>query len=437
MGQKLVNGKLKQAGDLLKRLEKINKFERKYHVLPPGVSHKLCEEMSNLAGNMPKISNPKTEEQLFLKEAKRRISGEAAYLDQRLSGKTYEFKTVLGILGIPEQDVRSLHPWLKRNKQKTIEAVDRLCEAQSMEEIESPRRLDIPRIRRETEEVTGSHIYRYHKVLGRFLEELSNVGGYLRDIEAAPTTKDRSYFSPLDNLLALSIPEICFSGNQGVLQFSDRKLIRLYGHEGMGHSLNKVITKTSSLPDFLKIDSALTVASEESLAQFYEDRVLEDLKKAPETQKKLGIEHRFKEIYQEAKDTEQLDNYINYIAHYAITVLADKSFGPLNDSAAIKRRLAVLDKVTINLGEARGFLINHSNRENSDEDGNLNVCLVSELRYCAKPVVRAFKQFNSKGLRYQGKGRSLIDTTLLSGFWTPQGLVERAKFVAANYKSGD
>lgn len=435
MKQRLFNGKLKQAGNLLKRLEKIDKFERKYHVLPPGVSNALCREMETLAESMPEISNPKTENELFFKEAKRRISGEAAYLDQRLSGKTYEFKNVLEILGIPEQDVKSIYPWLKRNKQKTIKAVDRLCETQDFEGFESPRRFDVPRVRRETEEVAGAQIHKYHKVLGRFLEELSKVGGYLRDIEAEPTTRDRSYFSPLDGLLAISIPSICFSGDQGVIQFRDRELIRLFGHEGMGHSLNQVITKSSSLPDFLKVDSTLTVASEESVSQFYEDRILEDLKKSPDTQKKLGIQHRFKEIYQEAKDTEQLDEYWRHIAHYAVTVLADKSFGPLNDPAAITRRLAVLDRVTINPGEGRGFLI--GNKENGDEEGNLNVGLIAELRYCARPVTRALRQFNDKGVRYRGKGRNLIDTTLLTGFWTPEGLVERAKFVAENYRNGN
>ncbi|MDP3027626.1 MAG: hypothetical protein Q8N63_08020 [Nanoarchaeota archaeon] len=295
--------------------------------------------------------------------------------------------------------------------------------------------MDIPSVRRQTEEVAGANIQNYHRTLGRFLERLTNVGGYLRNIDAHPTNENRSYFSPLENKLALSILAFCFSTEDGISKVREKDLIRLYGHEGMGHSLNEVITISSSLPKFLKIDSELTISSEESLAQFYERRLLEDLKQNPDIQKKLGIKHKFEEIYQEVKDAEQIEKYLSKLYHYTIAVLADKNFGPLSDNNAIKKRIEFLDELSLNKGYARDFVL--KNKYNIDEEGNLASGLVAELRYCTDPVSKARKEFSSRGINYRGDGRGIIDTTLLTGFWTPKGLVQRARFVAREYSEKD
>src|SRR4030042_3290313 len=262
MARGFSNGKIKKAGILLEELRSLQKFRAKYHVFPPNESRRLCEQMNELAESIQEISHPQNEDELFLSEAKRRIRGEAAYLAHRLEGKTYDFDSVLEILGIPREDVDALKPWLRRNKNKTMGAVERLYSSKEIGSYELLPRMDIPSIRRQTEEVAAAHIQNYHKILGGFLETLTKVGMYLRDIDVKPTTEERSYFSHLENRLALSVLAFCFSTEEGISKIREKDLVRLYGHEGMGHSLNRIITLSSSLPEFLKIDSDLTISSE-------------------------------------------------------------------------------------------------------------------------------------------------------------------------------
>ncbi len=423
---------LKEAEDLLKKLDRIEKFTDKYHLTPSKEAFRLSESMKILAENLPVIKNPENEDQLIKSELKRRMHGEGAYIDQRLSGKLYDFDSVVDILGIPKKDILSLKPWLEANKEKTQEAIERLFHSRDIEGYELSLASDIPSVRRQAEEFTGAHIQRYHKTIGSFLESLTKVGVFLRDINAVPTTEDRSYFNKVTNNLAISIASVCFSKEDGTLHIRDKDLIRIYGHEGMGHALNYLITGTNKLPYFLKQNSTLTVSTGESIAQFYENVLLEDLKRSPETQKKLGIEHKFAEIYQEAKDTEQLEEYKKRIYQYAITLLGDKSLGEANDPAVLRKKAEILSEVAIDRGGVSSFI--QSKRYSFDSEGNLDPALVGELRYCAKPVNRALEEFAKQGINYDEENRSIIDSTFLKGLWTPIGFVDNARIKATAYK---
>jgi hypothetical protein len=425
--------KLEQAEGLLKKLERIDRFSTKYRITPSNEAGKLCREMYALAESFPDIQVPKNQDELLSSEAKRRMHGEASYLEQRLSGGLYDFHRVLDILGIPQGDIDALRPWLEENKDKTQEAVERLFHTKDIEGYELPLRADIPDVRRQSEEVAGAHVQKYHRTLGKFLQDLTNVGEFLRDINATSTTEERSYFSPLTNNLAISIPAICFSSEDGTLHIRDGELIRLYGHEGMGHALNRIVTQSNGLPYIFTKDSALTISTEESLAQFYENVLLEDLKRSPETQRKLGIEHMFDDIYQEAKDTEQLRDYQSRLFHYGIAVMANKSLGKSDDPETVRKKINVLNQVAIDKSYVSNLV--HNNRYNIDPEGNLNSNLVSELRYCARPVPRTLEEFQKRGIHYEGEGRDLIDSTLLKGFWTPIGFVDNARLKAEEAKS--
>ena len=420
---------MKDANALFRKLNKIEKFTDKYNLTPSREVHRVIGIMQSIAADIPHISNPQNLEQLLQSELKKRLIGEAVYLDQRVNGKLYDFNTMVSILGIPQEDIHSLRPWLEENKEKTQDAVERLFHSKDIEEYELPLAADIPSVRRQVEEFAGAHIQRYHKAIGKFLQGRTQVGEYLRDINAVPTTQDRSYFNQLTNTLALSIPRICFSKEDGTLHMRDKELIRLYGHEGMGHALNFVVTRSHNLDYFLKHASILTVSTAESVAQFYENVLLEDLKKSPETQRALNIEHIFAEIYQEAKDTEQLEEYKKRIFQYGISVLADKSFGKSEDSEVIKKKTELLNEVSIDKSSVQYLM--QQTRRYFDSEGNLDYQIVGELRYCARPVQRALEEFAKKGIDYNDeKGRSMIDTTFLKGLWTPIGFVDNARIRA-------
>ena len=138
-------------------------------------------------------------------ELKRRLKGESVNIEHLLSGRPYDFKTITDILAIPDEDILSLRPWLEENKEKTQEAVERLFCSRNIDEYELPLASDIPSVRRQAEEFAGVHIQKYHKTLGKFLQGLTEVGVFLRDINAVPTTQERSYFDCLRNNLAFTI----------------------------------------------------------------------------------------------------------------------------------------------------------------------------------------------------------------------------------------
>lgn len=422
---------LKEAEGLLKKLDRINKFGAKYSVAPAREMVKVSRDMQELASSIPEIRTVENQDQLFLSEVKRRMYGEAAYLDKRLSGKLYDFETVIRLLGIPNEDIDSLRPWLESNKDKTQEAIERLFHSRDIEGYELPLAIDIPSVRRQVEEFAGAHIQRYHKTIGKFLQSFTNIGEFLRDINAVPTT-ERSYFNHYSNTLAVNIPSICFSKEDGTLHIRDGEIIRIYGHEGMGHALNFVVTNANGLPYFLTQGSHLATPTAESIAQFYENVLLEDLRKSPEIQKALGIEHKFSDIYREAKDTEQLKDYNQRLFQYSISVLGDKNLGKYDDPEIMKIKTEIISQVAINKSEVNSWIQNH--RYNFDSEGNLDTSTIAELRYCARPVSRALNEFGKRGIDYEGKGRDLIDSTFLRGLWTPIGFVDNARLKAEDYK---
>ena len=306
--------------------------------------------------------------------------------------------------------------------------MERLYQIRDIRNYELSLPLDIPSIKRQAEEFAAIHIWRYHRLLGKMLQEITPAGEFLREIQAVPTIESRSYFRPLADTLAIGIPFICYIAEDGSLHIRERELVTLYGHEGMGHALNKVVTKSSNLPFFLTKDSLLTMATEESVAQHYQVIIFDDLKRSPETQKDLGVRHIFDDLYQETKDIDQLERYKAKLFQYSITVLADKELGDPQAAGTVKKKVEAIQEVTLNPSYPMDIV--EQNRYNFDSQGNLNPRLVSELRYCAQPVQRALKEFVKQGIIYEGEGRSKIDLALLNGFWTPLGFVDNSRLKA-------
>ncbi len=414
--------------ELLRKLDRIGKFGNKYGVMPYQEANRVIVAMRDLAGTLPAIEAPENDGQLLQAELKRRLDGEAFNLEQSISPGNDDFDTTLSIYNIPRSDICGLKGWLVENREKTLEAIERLFDTKDVQNYELGIPVDIPAVRRQAEEFAAVHIQKYHKRLGRLLQEITAVGEFLRDIDAVPTTEARSYFNQLTNTLAIGIPAICFTTEEGNLQIRERDLITLYGHEGMGHALNMILTKRNGLPYFLARQGALTLATMESVAQYYQEVIFEDLRNSPDVQKDLGIQHKFEEIYQERRDIRQLQEYVSRLSHYTITVLADKSLGEPQDPATLKRKVDALSEVTLHPYYPQGQV--EQSRYSFDSQGNLSPGLVSELRYCAQPVKRAIEEFASQGIMYEGDGRSKIDAALLRGFWTPKGFVDNARLRA-------
>jgi len=220
----MVNDLIDESEGLLKRLDKISKFGSKYHVYPYQEAGRLVEELRILGDSIPDIQNPQNQDELLQAEIKRRVNGEAASTEHYLTGKNYDFDTIISMYSIPTLDIRGLRPWLEANRDKTLEAIERLFKTSEVESYELGLPADIPSIRRQADEFAAVHIQRYHRRLGKLLEDLTNVGEFLRDINAVPTTEGRSYFNTLTNTLAIGIPAICYTTEDGSLHIREREL---------------------------------------------------------------------------------------------------------------------------------------------------------------------------------------------------------------------
>lgn len=416
---------LDQAKSIWDRQTRASRFATRFGVYPIAEGRELVDAFHELSEAIPGVSRPAGMEEVYQAELKRRALSEAVSLDHGLSGKPYTFDDVINIYGIERADIIQLKPWLETNKKAVLDAINRVFQGTDVKQFELTLPMDRPIVRRQAEEFAQQRVSTYHKRIGKMFEELTGVGGYLRDINALVTTEGRSYFDTLTKTLAISIPAVCYLTQDGLPTLKERDLIRLFGHEGFGHGCNKILTDTADgLPFFLKETSGATVGTLESVAQFYEQQVFEDLKNSPETQDALGIRHLFEDIYREEQDTQIIERYKLRFFQYGITVLADQSFGLSQDPETIAKKSEVLSAVALYPGHARHFI--EGNRQNFDSLGNLNPELVAELRYAAQPVQRVMEILGKRGISYEGNGRTQVDIALLQGFWTPVGLVERA-----------
>ncbi len=199
----------------------------------------------------------------------------------------------------------------------------------------------------------------------------------------------------------------------------------------MGHALNAVLTNLANLPKCLTMDSTSIRTTTESVAQFYEKRILEDLKDSPETQGELELEN-FDEIYREVMDTDLLQTYFKKSGLYGITVLADKSFGTPAGPETERKKIEVLNEVALTPDWAYKFVTGHRNRY--DANGNFDPGILRELIYCTQSVERALTVFEKHGISYNDpEGRSLIDKTFLTGYWTAKGFEDNARLVAEEH----
>jgi hypothetical protein len=413
--------------DLMKRVERVWKFQSKYGVIPITGITPMVYEMDNLAKSIPSIKRPQNIDEVITSELKRRLEGDSFCLGEWLNPDNSETDAILAIYGIPKRDVSNLKKVLEKNKKRTEKAIDRLFKTKNITEYTMGASTDVPDVRDLAESIAKLKIEKYHIKIGELLQELTPAGDYLREIKAVPTTNPRSYYNVVQKRLAIGIPSICFSTEDGSIDISEKELIRIYGHEGMGHALNRVMTMNAKLPYFLSNGSALTSSTDESVAQFYQQVIFEDLKNSPKTQKDLGISHIFEEIYQDSKDISLIGDYQLKLSQYAISVLADKSLGDPSDTKTIKKKIELISEVSLDPRYARSFVESH--RNSYDSDGNFNPSMVAELRYCAQPVQRALAEFKKHGITYDNN-RGLIDQTFLTGVWTPKGFVDNARIKA-------
>lgn len=409
-----------EAERLLKRVEKIEKFSLKLNRYPYQEMKEVAEKLYRLSEQVPEIIYPHSEEELFQAELKRRLLDETRDLVQIINGDNPDFDTALQNYGVAQEDVRALYPWLKENKGRAEEAIEKVFRDSDISEYELRPNLAIPSVKAQAEEFAAAHVQRYHQVLSDFLAERGSAGKFLKDISALIIEEENgnSYFNHLNRAMTFSLLEICRIGedNQPLLQ--EGKLINIYGHEAMGHALHYLTTHHSDLPYFLKKKAHQQSSVAEAIARFYQKHIFEDIKNSPETQKELGIKDNFERIYQESQETNLLEEYDFKLRGYAFSVLADKK------ESDLKSKLDKIHEVSLNPNAPVAFLDQYN--QSCDSLENPRSQLAYYLTYCTGIMDRALNEFKKQGIDYLGERRSEIDEILLKGYWTTQGYLERA-----------
>ena len=422
---------VERAESLWKQDERLGRLGSRFnYTYAPGATGKVFEGIKQLESEIPERVNPINKDELYEADLKRGLQSRMLQLEHFLEGKPYSVDSIIKLYGLDQADLDAIQPWLKANREDAIQALEGLFKSTEVESYEYGLYTDIPRVQRQAEGFAATQISNYHRKLSSLFKGLTHAGEFLYRITPEPSTADRSYFASKSKVLAVSMARICYQEEDGTIQLRERELIRLFGHEGMGHGLHSIITEASDVPFFLKESSHAADAVEESIAQHFEKVIFDDLKNSPDVQRDLRIQDRFPEIYEEEKNTRLVNAYNRMLFYYSILVLADKSIGDPEDPETLTRKMELIGKHTINRGYARNIV--ERNRREFDSKGNLSASLTSELRYSSRAVQRGLEVFEKHGIIYDHhEERSQIDMTFLTGYYTPIGFVQKTILAAS------
>lgn len=399
------------------------------YIYAPNATGKIYEGMQQLESDIPERTRLANTDELYESELKRNLQSKILQFEHFLEGKPYKIEDIVGLYGLDPADLDALDPWLKNNKNRVEVALEELFELTPADSYELELYMDIPRVQRQAEGFAATQITNYHSKLSALFRRNTSAGDYLYKISPETSTSDRSYFASLPKWLALSMTRVCYQEEDGTIQLRERELLRLFGHEGMGHGLHQIITEEAKLPFFLKEASSASEASQEAVAQHYERKIFDDLHAAPDVQKDLKIQDRFSEIYQEEQNVRLVNEYRRRLFRFSLLVLANNSLGKPDDPEVIKKKVDLIKQHSINLGYARNMVENYRNEY--DSEGNLDAKHTKELRYASSAVQTGLESFKQQGVSYNThEGRSQIDMTFLTGFYTPIGFVQKASLTA-------
>jgi hypothetical protein len=420
---------LLEAEQLWRKKDAIDKFGSQFRITPPDTARTVIDGFSRVENQLRTFEQPLTVDQLNETELKRRLSSEWLYQDRYLRGALYSWPDVLNMLGISQEEIDAIPIWIDNNMRHIRQAVEDKFQRTVVMHHRDPIDLNDYEKASEAEGVARTEIRKVHRHIGSLLQQQTEAGAFLRDITTSPLRSDRSYFNPRTRSLHLSVPAICYLEPDGAVRIDYHELIRLFGHEGMGHALQQVITMArTDLPFFLRESANGTIAEEESVTQYYEQQLFADLMDDTQTQEALGIHHLYPSIYQDELDTRLITEYNRAYFAYIISVIADTRLGDPRDPAVINQKNEIVRQRGITPQGAVRFVDYHA-RNSIDTAGNLDFGLANELRYSSQAVPDALQTLQNAGITY-ATDRSKVDLTLLTGYWTPQGLRQKAELVA-------
>ncbi|MBI5065877.1 hypothetical protein HZA97_06580 [Candidatus Woesearchaeota archaeon] len=415
----------KESEQIIKGIQNVYKFRSRTRLMPD-----VRELLKNAEKFLERLESQNTNnltssEKIVFNEVKRQTSTEVEILKRDFSGTRFDYEVVFKVFSIPREDVDELKPWLDANIGKVKELIDSSFKNFGESGFKNDLSVDIPELAERAKKFAHQKINKYAFTIAELLDSVSKTGDLLRKLKVHPTTEERSYINYTFKRVGISIKDITEETEDGELILKEERLITLLGHECMGHGMNFVLSQDKNLPFVLRDDLASSLPTMESIAQHYANLIFEDLKNHCEVQEKLGLTERFEQIYKKHKEEELLIEFKNKRYYHALTILADKT---LNTQQKIEKinQLSITEGRSVDPFFGLQVVMNHKN--SYDDQGNLQLGVLRELIYCARPVKKSLEMISAQlGQDYYAQNRQEVDKMFLTGFYTSEGFVEKTQ----------
>lgn len=416
---------IQKGNEILKEVDALSLFYADHGFFPVARVQFAYEELSKLIGNLPQFERPTSRTQLHELELRRRAMTDATGLEQWLRGYIPTSQEIFSLYGISDADLTNIREELDVTREEVIQLVDKLYLIEKSNS-KIPVPTNNPSLVRKAEALLEEEGKKYHDVLGDLGEKLSS--GFKNSVSIETTSEVRSQYHHGLHRVAFSIPTTTYFDRLGNVRLNLQEIVRIYAHEGLGHALNHYMSQKAEIPEFLKINSTLSEATQEAIALFMEQVVFDELRQSPELQRRLNIEDVFEDVYGKFKLSSRVRNYHAKTERYAIGVVADNSHGEPYDEKVVRKKIQLVREVALNPAYAEAAVINHTRSLSSSR--RLPTELLKELMYCVPAVERALKEFKAVGTSYEGKDKEKINRIMLTGLWSPEGFVENARLAA-------
>jgi len=407
--------------ELIVQGEKVFKkfLGRSYHldqpnsIVDPEYSKTLLDDFTQLKADLSSVlsAQPKTVDEVLINELARVADFCVSVLDEDSESRAFPPEKIFDMYSVEKNYFDDVKVWLSDNREKVRNVNKRQLENYA----ESGR----------TRVMLGSKLLRdrAEKIGERLLGEFTSVVGSIFPMPgyqeflnnyciSFDSFEKRSYANRKLRVVMLSTSD-CFYGLNGELFVDPVLFIRAFGHEVLGHAMNYYLTDQSTLPLFAKENYfAISSSTRESICEYFEDRLFELLRGHSD---KIGVLEKlppFDVIYQRYEDTKLLDIYSKKLFRLGIWILANST------KSDYDKKIFALGEYSIEPKWLSWFVNKH--RDSWDKSSGLLLSKITrELRYANDIVPEIIATTGSKGPSVPD-----VEKCLLTGTWSPQGLVE-------------
>lgn len=394
------------------------RYKRQIHLFQPKSfvdtesSEQLINDLLQLHNEIPEIVKFDSKEAVFLKELKALSKGTAFDLQDDIRKDIATPDEILEMYNIKKDDIDELKDWLLANKNNIKLANNRLFEFHSTEDRDSVA-LGVEPLRITALELVQNKIDMMEILLKKYFNNFTGIQEFFNNYKVyADCIRNRSATYKVSKIVTISVEHMVYM-KDNVMKLDFQEFLRVYCHEVLGHGLNFAQTATTDLPFFIKDSLWLpfSITTRESVAQYFQDWFFYEVMDNSEVFKFLNAIEPFENIYTRYIDTEILGKYWTKLSRVAIWILAKSK---MNDHL---KQIEEISKYAISPKYATKFVNRYRNHWNRATELLLPED-VMELKYAVDPVAKVI------GLGDKKK----IEKLILTGMWTPDGLVDWVKF---------